>query len=232
MGRVAKKRLRALEKLQKGRLYSVDEALDLLKDKEFTYVNFDASVDIDMHLGVDPRKPDQMVRGTLTLPHGTGKEVRVLALVGPEHADEAKEAGADYVGLDEFVEKIQQGWFEFDVVVTTPSVMPKIARLGRILGPRGLMPNPKAGTVTPKVGQTIRELKRGKIQYKVDRYGIVHNSVGRVSMPKEALKENIRDFVRTILKAKPSSAKGTYVKSVTLSTTMSPGIAVDLRSVS
>ncbi len=232
MVRVAKKRLNALKKLQKGRLYTVDEALDLLKDKEFSYVRFDPSVDIDMHLGVDPRKPDQMVRGTLTLPHGTGRKVRVLALVGPEHADEAKEAGADHVGLDEFVEKIQQGWFDFDVVVTTPSVMPKIARLGRVLGPRGLMPNPKAGTVTQKVGQTIRELKRGKIQYKVDRYGIIHNSVGRASMSKEALKENIRDFVRAILKSKPSSAKGTYVKSLTLSTTMSPGIPIDLRSVS
>ncbi len=232
MARVPKKRLKALSKLEKGRLYPIDEALDLLKDKEFTYVGFDASVDIDMHLGVDPRKPNQMVRGTVTLPHGTGRAVRVLALVGPEQAADAEAAGADYVGLDEYIDKIQQGWFDFDVIVTTPDVMPRIARLGRILGPRGLMPNPKAGTVTTKVKDTINELKRGKIEFKVDRYGIIHNSVGRVSMPKAALKENIRDFVRTILRSKPSATKGTYVKSVTLSSTMSPGIDIDLKSVS
>ncbi|WP_372776392.1 50S ribosomal protein L1 [Mangrovibacterium sp.] len=220
----------AQEKLEQGKFYSISEAAQLVK--EITFSKFDASVDIDVRLGVDPRKANQMVRGVVSLPHGTGKEVRVLALVTPDKEAEAKEAGADYVGLDDMIDKIKGGWTDFDVVITQPPVMGKIGPLGRVLGPRGLMPNPKSGTVTMDVGKAIKEVKQGKIDFKVDKFGIVHTSIGKVSFDPQKIEENAREFMNTIIKLKPTAAKGTYVKSIYISSTMSPGIQVEPKSVS
>ncbi len=230
MGRITKNKKLALEKLEKGKIYTLKEGTTLVK--EITFTKFDASVDIDVRLGVDPRKANQMVRGVVTLPHGTGKEVRVLALVTPDKEQEAKDAGADYVGLDDFVEKIKGGWTDVDVIITMPPVMGKVGALGRILGPRGLMPNPKSGTVTMEIGKAVAEVKAGKIDFKVDKFGIVHTSIGKVSFAPEKLVENATEFVNTLMKLKPSAAKGTYVKSIFLSSTMSPGIQVEPKSVS
>lgn len=229
MGRITKNMKLAQEKLEHGKLYSITEASELVK--EITFTKFDASVDIDVRLGVDPRKANQMVRGVVSLPHGTGKEVRVLALVTPDKEAEAREAGADYVGLDDMIEKIKGGWTDFDVVITQPPVMGKIGPLGRVLGPRGLMPNPKSGTVTMEVGKAINEVKQGKIDFKVDKFGIVHTSIGKVSFDPQKIEENAREFMNTIIKLKPTAAKGTYVKSVYISSTMSPGIQVEPKSV-
>lgn len=229
MGRITKNMKLAQEKLEKAKQYPISEAARLVK--EISFSKFDASVDIDVRLGVDPRKANQMVRGVVSLPHGTGKEVRVLALVTPDKEAEAREAGADFVGLDDYVEKIKGGWTDFDVVITLPPVMGKIGPLGRVLGPRGLMPNPKSGTVTMEIGKAIREVKQGKIDFKVDKFGIVHTSIGKVSFDPRKIEENAREFMNTIIKLKPVAAKGTYVKSVYLSSTMSPGIQVEPRSV-
>ncbi|WP_120274965.1 50S ribosomal protein L1 [Mangrovibacterium diazotrophicum] len=229
MGRITKNMKLAQEKLEQGKLYTIEEAAQLVKD--ITFSKFDASVDIDVRLGVDPRKANQMVRGVVSLPHGTGKEVRVLALVTPDKEAEAKEAGADYVGLDDMIDKIKGGWTDFDVVITQPPVMGKIGPLGRVLGPRGLMPNPKSGTVTMEVGKAIKEVKQGKIDFKVDKFGIVHTSIGKVSFDPKKIEENAREFMNTIIKLKPTAAKGTYVKSIYISSTMSPGIQVEPKSV-
>ena len=228
MAKLTKKQKFVLEKLEHGKLYTLSEAAALVKD--ITTVKFDASVDIDVRLGIDPRKSNQMVRGVVSLPHGTGKEVRVLALVTPDKEAEANEAGADHVGLDEWVEKIKGGWTDVDVIITMPSVMGKIGQLGRILGPRGLMPNPKSGTVTMEIGKAVREVKQGKIDFKVDKAGIVHASIGKVSFEPHKIVENAREFLSTINKLKPASAKGTYVRSIFLSSTMSPGLKVDPKS--
>ena len=211
------------------RAYKLSEAAALLK--EITFTKFDASVDIDVRLGVDPRKANQMVRGVVTLPHGTGKTVRVLVLCTPEKESEAQAAGADYVGLDEYIEKIKGGWTDVDVIITTPNVMGKVGALGRILGPRGLMPNPKTGTVTMDVAKAVQEVKAGKIDFKVDKYGIIHTAIGKVSFTPEQIVDNAHEVMSTIIKLKPSAAKGTYVKSIYLSTTMSPGIEIDPKSV-
>ena len=228
MGRITKNKKASLEKLEKGKTYTIDEAAELVK--EITYTRFDASIDIDVRLGVDPRKANQMVRGVVSLPHGTGKEVRVLALVTPDKEQEALDAGADYAGLDEYVEKIKGGWTDIDVIITMPPVMGKVGQLGRILGPRGLMPNPKSGTVTMEVGKAIAEVKQGKIDFKVDKFGIVHTTIGKVSFTPEKIKENAVEFLNTINKLKPVAAKGTYIKSIYLSSTMSPGIQVESKS--
>ena len=225
MAKVTKNKKAALAKLEAGKVYGLPEATELVKAVTFT--KFDASVDIDVRLGVDPRKANQMVRGVVTLPHGTGKEVRVLALVTPDKEAEALEAGADFVGLDDYIEKIKGGWTDVDVVITMPPVMGKVGALGRILGPRGLMPNPKSGTVTMEVGKAIKEVKMGKIDFKVDKFGIVHTSVGKVSFEPQKLVENAREFVHSIMKLKPAAAKGTYIKSIYVSSTMSPGIPVE-----
>jgi large subunit ribosomal protein L1 len=229
MGRITKNQKASLGKIEKGKSYSIDEAAALVK--EITFTKFDASVDIDVRLGVDPRKANQMVRGVVSLPHGTGKEVRVLALVTPDKVQEAADAGADFVGLDDYIEKIKGGWTDVDVIITMPPVMGKVGALGRILGPRGLMPNPKSGTVTMEVGKAISEVKQGKIDFKVDKFGIVHTSIGKVSFTPEKIKENAQEFVNTIVKLKPTAAKGTYIKSIYLSSTMSPGIQVEPKSV-
>ena len=229
MGRITKNKKAALAKLEKGKVYSIDDAAELVKN--ITFTKFDASVDIDIRLGVDPRKANQMVRGVVSLPHGTGKDVRVLAMVTPDKEQEAKDAGADFVGLDEYIDKIKGGWTDVDVIITMPPVMGKIGALGRILGPRGLMPNPKSGTVTMDVGKAIQEVKQGKIDFKVDKYGIVHTSIGKVSFSVDKIKDNAREFVHTIVKLKPTAAKGTYIKSIYLSSTMSPGIQVEPKSV-
>lgn len=228
MGRITKNQKASLDKLEKGKAYSIDEAAELVK--EITFTKFDASVDIDVRLGVDPRKANQMVRGVVSLPHGTGKEVRVLAMVTPDKEQEAKEAGADYVGLDEYVEKIKGGWTDVDVIITMPPVMGKVGQLGRILGPRGLMPNPKSGTVTMEVGKAISEVKQGKIDFKVDKFGIVHTTIGKVSFSADKIKDNAVEFLNMINKLKPVAAKGTYIKSIYLSSTMSPGIQVEAKS--
>ena len=225
MAKVTKNKKAALGKIEAGKLYGLLEATELVKT--ITFTKFDASVDIDVRLGVDPRKANQMVRGVVTLPHGTGKEVRVLALVTPDKEAEALEAGADFVGLDDYIDKIKNGWTDVDVVITMPPVMGKVGALGRILGPRGLMPNPKSGTVTMEVGKAVREVKMGKIDFKVDKFGIVHTSVGKVSFDPHMIVENAREFVHTIQKLKPAAAKGTYIKSVYVSSTMSPGIQVE-----
>jgi len=225
MAKVTKNKKAALAKLEAGKVYGLPEATELVK--AITFTKFDASVDIDVRLGVDPRKANQMVRGVVTLPHGTGKEVRVLALVTPDKEAEALEAGADFVGLDNYIEKIKGGWTDVDVVITMPPVMGKVGALGRILGPRGLMPNPKSGTVTMEVGKAIKEVKMGKIDFKVDKFGIVHTSVGKVSFESQQIVENAREFVLTIQKLKPAAAKGTYIKSIYVSSTMSPGIQVE-----
>ncbi len=229
MGRITKNKKASLEKLEKGRTYTIEEASQLVKD--ITFTKFDASIDIDVRLGVDPRKANQMVRGVVSLPHGTGKEVRVLAMVTPDKEQEAKDAGADFVGLDEYIEKIKGGWTDVDVIITMPPVMGKVGQLGRVLGPRGLMPNPKSGTVTMEIGKAISEVKQGKIDFKVDKFGIVHTSIGKVSFTPEKIKENAVEFINTIVKLKPTAAKGTYIKSIYLSSTMSPGIQVEAKSV-
>ncbi len=229
MAKLSKKMRAALSKYDKNKLYTLDEAAKLVK--ELSFENFDASVDIAVRLGVDPRKADQMIRGVVTLPHGTGKEVRVLALVTPDKEDEAKAAGADYVGLDDYIEKIKKGWTDVDVIITMPSVMRKLGPLGRILGPRGLMPNPKTGTVTMDVGKAVKEVKAGKIDFRVDKKGIVHASVGKVSFSPDQIKENAEELIHTLIKMKPASTKGTYVKSIALSSTMGPGVHVDTKAV-
>lgn len=228
MTKLTKNKKAALEKVDSSKSYSVEEAAQLVKD--ITFTKFDASVDIDVRLGVDPRKADQMVRGVVTLPNGTGKETKVLVLCTPDKEEEAKSAGADYVGLDDYIEKIKGGWTDIDVIITMPSVMGKVGALGRILGPRGLMPNPKSGTVTMEIGKAVTEVKAGKIDFKVDKYGILHSTVGKVSFTPEKLVENINEFMTTVHKLKPASAKGTYVQSVFLSSTMSPGIRVEPKS--
>ena len=229
MSKLTKNRKTALAKVETGKVYKLGEAAALLK--EITFTKFDASVDLDVRLGVDPRKSNQMVRGVVTLPHGTGKQVRVLVLCTPDKENEAKEAGADYVGLDEYIEKIKGGWTDVDVIITTPNVMAKVGALGRILGPSGLMPNPKTGTVTMEVGKAVTEVKAGKIDFKVDKFGIVHSSIGKVSFTADQIIENAKEFMSMINKLKPTAAKGTYVQSIYLSSTMSPGLAVDPKSV-
>ncbi|MGD2036168.1 MAG: 50S ribosomal protein L1 [Bacteroidales bacterium] len=229
MAKLTKNQKSALEKLEPGKHYSLTEAAKLLK--EITYTKFDASVDINVRLGVDPRKSNQMVRGIVTLPHGTGKDIRVLVLCTPDKVDEAKQAGADHVGLDDYIEKIEKGWTDVDVIVTMPSVMGKIGKLGRVLGPRGLMPNPKSGTVTMEIGKAVEEVKAGKIDFKVDRYGIVHTTVGKISFSADKIAENTREFLQTITKLKPASAKGTYIRSIYLSSTMSPGVRIDAKAI-
>jgi len=226
--RITKKRKRVLEKLDKGKAYPIEEAAKLVK--EVNTANFDASVDMHIRLGVDPRKADQALRGTVSLPNGTGKTKRVLVFCNPDKEVEAKEAGADYVGLDDLIEKIEKGWTDVDVVIATPDVMPKVAKLGRILGPRNLMPNPKVGTVTNDLATAIQEVKKGKVSFRVDKYGIIHSPIGRVSFIPEQLAENAAALIRTLEKMKPASAKGTYIRSVYLASTMSPGIQVDAKS--
>ena len=229
MSKLTKNQKNAYAKVEPNKAYKLAEAAALLK--EITFTKFDASVDIDVRLGVDPRKANQMVRGVVTLPHGTGKTVRVLVLCTPEKEEEAKAAGADYVGLDEYVEKIKGGWTDVDVIITTPNVMGKVGVLGRILGPRGLMPNPKTGTVTMDVAKAVSEVKAGKIDFKVDKFGIVHTSIGKVSFSPEQIVDNANEFLSMIMKLKPSAAKGSYVKSIYLSSTMSPGLQIDAKSV-
>ena len=229
MSKLTKNQKIVASKVEAGKSYSLDEASKLLK--EITFTKFDASVDIDIRLGVDPRKANQMVRGTVSLPHGIGKEVRVLALCTPDKEAEAQAAGADYVGLDEYINKIKSGWTDIDVIITMPSVMGKIGALGRVLGPRGLMPNPKSGTVTNDLGAAIKEGMAGKIDFKVDKAGIIHTSVGKISFDPKQIRENAKEFIDTVVRLKPSSAKGTYIKSIYLSTTMSAGIKVDPKSV-
>ncbi len=229
MGKLTKNQKLAAEKIEAGKAYTLNEAAKLVK--EITKTKFDASVDIDVRLGVDPHKANQMVRGVVSLPHGTGKQVRVLALCTPDKEAEAKAAGADYVGLDEYIEKIKGGWTDIDVIITMPAIMGKIGALGRVLGPRGLMPNPKSGTVTMDIGKAVTEVKSGKIDFKVDKNGIVHTSIGKVSFSEQQIAENAKEFMNTIMKLKPSSAKGTYVKSIYLSSTMSAGIKIDPKSI-
>ena len=229
MAKISKKRKEAFAKFDKTKAYPLAEAVDIVKS--ITYTKFDASFDIDVRLGVDPRKANQMVRGIVTLPHGTGKVVRVLVLCTPDKEEEAKAAGADYVGLEEYVDKIKKGWTDVDVIITMPSVMPKIGALGRILGPRGLMPNPKAGTVTMEIGKAVSEVKAGKIDFMVDKYGIVHTSIGKMNFSADKLVDNAREMMTTIIKLKPTAAKGTYIKSIYISSTMSPGVQVDVKSV-
>jgi len=228
MGKLTKNSKLASAKVETGKLYSIDEAAKLVK--EITFTKFDASLDMDVRLGVDPRKANQMVRGVVTLPHGTGKNVRVLVLCTPDKEEEAKAAGADFVGLDDYVTKIKGGWTDIDVIITMPTVMAKVGALGRVLGPRGLMPNPKSGTVTMDIAKAVAEVKAGKIDFKVDKYGIIHSTVGKVSFDVEKILENAKEFVGIINKLKPSASKGTYIKSVYLSSTMSPGIQVDVKS--
>ncbi len=229
MAKLTKKHKEALAKIELNKLYSLEEASSLVK--EVSYVKFDASVDVAVRLGVDPRKANQMVRGVVTLPHGTGKDVKVLALVTPDKEAEAKEAGADYVGLDEYLQKIKEGWTDVDVIVTMPSVMGKLGPLGRILGPRGLMPNPKTGTVTMDVAKAVAEVKAGKIDFRVDKTGIVHAAIGKASFTPEQIFGNAQELIQTLIKMKPTAAKGTYIKSIYVSSTMSPGIPVDPKAV-
>ena len=218
-----------MAKFDKSKSYSLIEAVNIVK--QITYTKFDASVDLNIRLGVDPRKANQMVRGSVTLPHGTGKVVRVLVLCNPDKAQEALDAGADYVGLDEYIQKIKDGWTDIDVVITTPNIMPKVGALGRILGPRGLMPNPKTGTVTMEVGKAVQEVKAGKIDFKVDKYGIINAAVAKVSFTPEKIFDNAKELISTVIKLKPAAAKGTYMKSVYISSTMSPGVQIDIKSV-
>ncbi len=229
MARITKKRKEALTKFDVEKLYSLEEASRIVK--EISSTRFDSTVDIAVRLGVDPRKANQMVRGTVSLPHGTGKETRVLVLCTPDKEQEAKDTGADHVGLDEYIDKIKGGWTDVDVIITMPAVMAKVGALGRILGPRGLMPNPKTGTVTMEVGKAVKEVKAGKIDFKVDKYGIIHAAIGKSSFAPEQLTQNASEIIQTIMRLKPSSAKGTYVKSIHLSSTMSPGVKVETRSV-
>ena len=229
MSKLTKNQKIAQEKVEAGKVYSLAEAVQLVKD--ITFTKFDASLDVDVRLGVDPRKANQMVRGVVTLPHGTGKQVRVLVLCNPDAEAAAKAAGADYVGLDEYIEKIKGSRTDVDVIITQPAIMGKIGALGRVLGPRGLMPNPKSGTVTNDVAKAVEEVKKGKIDFKVDKNGIVHSSVGKVSFEPKAAADNVREFVNTLIKLKPATAKGTYIKSIYLSSTMSPGIKIDPKSI-
>ncbi|MBR5862231.1 MAG: 50S ribosomal protein L1 [Bacteroidales bacterium] len=229
MSKLTKNQKNAIAKVEAGKAYKLSEAAALLK--EITFTKFDASVDVDVRLGVDPRKANQMVRGVVTLPHGTGKVVRVLVLCTPEKEAEAQAAGADFVGLDEYVDKIKGGWTDVDVIICTPNVMGKVGALGRILGPRGLMPNPKTGTVTMDVAKAVKDVKAGKIDFKVDKFGIIHTSVGKVSFTPDQIVDNAKEVLNTIIKLKPSAAKGTYVKSIYLSTTMSPAVQIDPKSV-
>ena len=228
MGKITKKRKEALSLYDRDAIYSLNEACEIVK--KITKTKFDSSVDLDVKLGVDPRQANQMVRGTASLPHGIGKEVRVLALVTPDKEEEAKSAGADFVGLDEFVTKIEGGWLDIDVIITMPAVMGKIGRLGRVLGPRNLMPNPKSGTVTMDIGKAVTEIKAGKIDFKVDKFGIIHASVGKVSFEADKIEENAKELIATLVKLKPASAKGSYIKSIILSSTMGPGIRIDFKS--
>ncbi len=229
MGKLTKNQKAAREKVDNTKEYSLEEAAELLK--EVTFTKFDASVDLDIRLGVDPKKADQMVRGVVTLPHGTGKDLTVLVLCTPDKEEEAKEAGADYVGLDDYIQKIEKGWTDVDVIITMPTVMAKVGRLGRVLGPRGLMPNPKAGTVTMDVGNAVKDIKAGKIDFKVDKFGIIHTSVGKVSFTPEKLIDNVKEMIQTVGKLKPASAKGAYFRSINLSSTMSPSITIDKNTV-
>ncbi|MBR2772058.1 MAG: 50S ribosomal protein L1 [Salinivirgaceae bacterium] len=229
MAKLTKNRKLVADKIEPLKVYSLSEAAHLVK--EVTTTKFDASVDIDVRLGVDPRKANQMVRGVVSLPHGTGKQTRVLVLCTPDKEADAKAAGADYVGLDEYIEKIKGGWTDVDVIITMPSIMAKVGALGKVLGPRGLMPNPKSGTVTMEIGSAVKEVKQGKIDFKVDKFGIIHAGIGKVSFTPEQIQENAQEILSTIIKLKPSTAKGTYVKSISLSSTMSPGIPVDVKSV-
>ncbi len=228
MGKLTKKQKIIKEKFDASQAYPINEATTLIK--EITLTNFDASVDLDVRLGVDPRKADQMVRGTVALPHGTGKQVRVLVLCTPDKEEEAKEAGADHVGLDEYIQKIEQGWTDIDVVITMPAAMGKVGKLGRILGPRGLMPNPKSGTVTMDIAGAVKDVKAGKIDFKVDKTGIIHTSIGKASFSSDKLEANARELISTLVKLKPASSKGTYFKSIHLSSTMSPSILIDKSS--
>jgi len=228
MTKRTKNRKAALEKIEEGKLYKLTEAVALVK--EITATRFDASVDIDVRLGIDPRKSNQMVRGTVTLPHGTGKETRVLVLCTPDKEDEAKKSGADHVGLDDYIEKIKKGWTDVDVIITMPPVMGKVGQLGKVLGPRGLMPNPKSGTVTMDIGKAVEEVKQGKIDFKVDKYGIIHSRIGKVSFEPGKLADNARELINTIVKLKPAAAKGTYIRSLYLSSTMSTGVKVDTKA--
>lgn len=229
MAKLTKNQKQATEKIEAGKAYTLEEAAALVK--EITFTKFDASLDIDVRLGVDPRKANQMVRGVVTLPHGTGKQVKVLVLCNPDAEAAAKAAGADYVGLDEYIEKIKGGWTDVDIIITQPAIMGKIGAIGRILGTRGLMPNPKSGTVTNDVAKAVEEVKKGKIDFKVDKNGIVHSSIGKVSFTAEQMRDNAREFINTLIKLKPATAKGTYIKSVYLSSTMSPGVKVDSKSI-
>ena len=229
MSKVSKKRKEALAKFDKSKSYSLSEAVDIVK--QITYTKFDASVDLNIRLGVDPRKANQMVRGSVTLPHGTGKVARVLVLCNPDKAQEALDAGADFVGLDEYIQKIKDGWTDIDIVITTPNIMPKVGALGRILGPRGLMPNPKTGTVTMEVGKAVQEVKAGKIDFKVDKYGIINAGIAKVSFSPEQIFDNAKELIQNVIKLKPAAAKGTYMKSVYISSTMSPGVQIDVKSV-
>jgi len=229
MARVSKKRQDAVAKIDKNKSYTVAEAADLMK--EISTTKFDASIDVAVKLGVDPRQANQMVRGVVTLPHGTGKDVKVLALVTPDKEAEAKEAGADHVGLDEFITKIKEGWTDIDVIITMPAVMGKIGALGRVLGPRGLMPNPKTGTVTMEVGKAVSDVKKGKIDFKVDKFGIIHAAIGKASFDAKKLEENANELLQTIVKLKPAAAKGTYMQSVSMSSTMSPSVRIDEKSI-
>ncbi len=229
MAKLSKKKKEVLAKFDKEMMYPLLDAVNLVK--EITYANFDASVDVNVRLGVDPRKANQMVRGIVTLPHGTGKTVKVLVLCTPDKEDEAKSAGADYVGLDEYIDKIKKGWTDIDVVITMPPVMQKVGPLGRILGPRGLMPNPKTGTVTMDVGKAVNDVKSGKIDFKVDKFGIIHASIGKVSFDAEKLADNARELLQTIMKLKPPAAKGTYLRSIFISSTMSPGVQIEPKSI-
>lgn len=226
---LTKKRKEALSKVDATKLYNLEEASQVVKD--ITNTNFDSTIDVAIRLGVDPRKANQMVRGTVSLPHGTGKDVKVLVLCTPDKEKEAKDAGADYVGLDDYIAKIKGGWTDVDVIVTMPSVMGKVGALGRVLGPRGLMPNPKTGTVTMDVGQAVTDVKAGKIDFKVDKFGIIHAAVAKVSFESKMIVENTHELISTIIKLKPSSSKGDYVKSITMSSTMSPGVKVEPKSV-
>lgn len=227
--KITKNRKKTEGKLEPGKMYTIQEASALVK--QVTTCKFNASVDLHIRLGIDPRKADQAIRGTTALPHGTGKEKKVLVLCTPEFEEDARKAGADFIGLDDYVEKIMGGWTDIDVVIATPSVMPKIAKLGRVLGPRNLMPNPKVGTVTNEVGNAVTEIKKGKVAFKVDKYGIIHSSIGRISFAPNQIAENSEELIRTLARMKPSSAKGTYFKSITMASTMSPGIAIDPRTI-
>jgi large subunit ribosomal protein L1 len=229
MARISKNRKAVLAKYTPGKVYTLEEAAKVVK--EITFTKFDASVDLDIRLGVDPKKSDQMVRGVVSLPHGIGKTVRVLVLATPDKHQEAKDAGADHVGLDDYIQKIEGGWTDIDVIICTPTVMAKVGKLGKVLGPRGLMPNPKSGTVTLEVGKAVKEVKAGKIDFKIDKQGIIHVGIGKASFPADAIRDNAAEMIQMLAKLKPASAKGAYFRSITLSTTMSPGVSVDANSI-